>query len=421
VICPTLDEFHPPPLGRSGWPWTEESSRLPNTMPDSGFGLGKEDSPWPRLSIVTPSFNQAQFIEETIRSVLLQGYPNLEYIIIDGGSTDGSVEIIRKYDRWLTYWVSEPDEGQSDALCKGFQRATGAIVAWINSDDSYLPGVFADPIEILTQNPDVVLVYGDCDRVDEHGHIINTWISKQVSDSDLLLGPNHIPQQSTFFRAETFTAIGGIDPDLHYVMDYTLWLRLGVVGKIKYLPGVVANFRKHGTSKGLVSGYVFIREKINWLTKWVDLENSLSPSQQLEMYRRKHITAALYAILEGIEDVAVEHFNAAFTERVYPHGDVNTLTLKIVYFGGMDGAQITDSWDRFDLLMRSIRRIKPASIRQLLYRRVASRFHLEFAIRAVESKNLLIARKYLIRVLWYEPRQLKNPIFLRHAMRAFGI
>ncbi len=120
------------PPGKAGWPWTAEGPSLLQTMPDG--------APWPRISIVTPSFNQGQFIEETIRSVLLQGYADLEYIVIDGGSTDGSVGIIKKYKRWLTYWVSEPDRGQSHAINKGFARATGGVLAWLNSDDLYAPG-----------------------------------------------------------------------------------------------------------------------------------------------------------------------------------------------------------------------------------------------------------------------------------------
>ena len=125
--CPTLSELPPPPSGKTGWPWTEESRRLPNQMPSG--------CPWPRISVVTPSFNQGKFIEETIRSVLLQGYPNLEYLMIDGGSTDNSVEIIKKYSPWLTYWVSEPDDGQSDAINRGLKMSSGDFATWINSDD----------------------------------------------------------------------------------------------------------------------------------------------------------------------------------------------------------------------------------------------------------------------------------------------
>jgi len=119
--CPTLEELPAPPQGKFGWPWTEESPQLPEKQPS-----GK---PWPKISIVTPSYNQADFIEETIRSMLLQGYPNLEYIIIDGGSTDKSVEIIQKYEPWLSYWVSESDRGQTHAVNKGFAMCKGEILA----------------------------------------------------------------------------------------------------------------------------------------------------------------------------------------------------------------------------------------------------------------------------------------------------
>ena len=120
--CPTLAELPSPLPGTTGWPWREETRQLPNTLPDG--------SPWPRISIVTPSFNQGKYIEETIRSILLQGYPNLEYIIMDGGSNDGSLEIIKKYEPWLALWVSEKDRGQSHAINKGFLSSTGDVVAW---------------------------------------------------------------------------------------------------------------------------------------------------------------------------------------------------------------------------------------------------------------------------------------------------
>lgn len=118
-------------------------------------------SSWPRISIVTPSYNQAEFLERTIFSVLNQNYPKLEYIIIDGGSTDGSVEIIKKYDKYLTFWVSEKDNGQADAIRKGFARATGEILAWINSDDTYLPGTFLKVAKAFIKNPKVDLIFGN--------------------------------------------------------------------------------------------------------------------------------------------------------------------------------------------------------------------------------------------------------------------
>ena len=125
-----LADLPPPPPGRTGWPWTVASPAVPETAPGG--------APWPRITIVTPSFNQGQFLEETIRSVLLQGYPNLEYIIIDGGSNDNSIEIINRYKNWISYWISEKDRGQAHAINKGIDRSTGEVLAWLNSDDVYM-------------------------------------------------------------------------------------------------------------------------------------------------------------------------------------------------------------------------------------------------------------------------------------------
>ena len=128
-----------------------------------------DGSPWPRVSIVTPSYNHGQFIEETIRSVLLQGYPNIEYIIIDGGSSDETLDIIRKYEPWLTHWVSEPDMGQSHAINKGFARCSGDVVAWLNSDDEYLPGTLGIVGHYMEKNPAADIVFGDQEEMDENG------------------------------------------------------------------------------------------------------------------------------------------------------------------------------------------------------------------------------------------------------------
>jgi len=157
INMPKLKNLPPSPQGRVGWPWTEESPELPDSMPN-----GK---PWPKISIVTPSYNQGQFLEETIRSVLLQGYPNLEYIIIDGGSTDNSVKIIKEYEPWLACWVSEPDRGQSQAINKGFKKATGEIITWICSSDSYVPNAFQKISLIFADNQSVGAISGSCNVI----------------------------------------------------------------------------------------------------------------------------------------------------------------------------------------------------------------------------------------------------------------
>lgn len=225
--CPTLSELPPPAPGKTGWPWTEESPRQPDAMPDG--------RPWPRVSIVTPSYNQGQFIEGTIRSVLLQGYPNLEYIVIDGGSTDGSAEIIKKYEQWLAYWASEPDGGQSDAINKGFSRATGEILAWLNSDDRYEPCAVTEAVDVFLREPEVALVYGTWRCMDVTGRVIEN--AGNPSDFDPREAISNflclIPQPSAFFKRFAVKRIGMLDPRLSYCMDFDLWLRIGLTFPVR--------------------------------------------------------------------------------------------------------------------------------------------------------------------------------------------
>lgn len=205
--------------------------------------------PLPRLSIITPSFNQAQFLEETLRSVLSQEYADLEYIVIDGGSTDGSAEIIQRYAAALAYWVSEPDEGQSDAINKGLQRATGEIVAWINSDDTYLPNALQEQVGYLCKHPGVDVVYGDCVYTEADGRPVQTAYGRPFSLSELLRFT--IPYQPTLFiRRAAMERAGWLDPQYHYSMDSEYWLRLYATGaRFAYHPRLIATYRLHGASK----------------------------------------------------------------------------------------------------------------------------------------------------------------------------
>ena len=203
----------------------------------------------PLVSIITPSFNQAQYLEETIQSVLNQDYENIEYIIIDGGSTDGSVDIIRKYEDRLAAWVSEPDQGQTDAINKGFSRANGEILAWINSDDTYLPNAVTEAISIFNQNPGVGLVYGDCNFIDKNGRVIGKFNAQQTSYNRLRRGGVYIPQQSSFFRSDLWRKVGPLDPSFYFAMDYDLWVRLAREAPVLYKPRMWANFRLHDDAK----------------------------------------------------------------------------------------------------------------------------------------------------------------------------
>jgi len=231
----SLTELPSPLPNKTGWPWTEASSQLPDKMANGQL--------WPRVSIITPSYNQGQFIEETIRSVLLQGYPNLEYIIIDGGSTDNSVEIIRKYEPWLAYWVSEKDSGQANAINKGWQRSTGEIVAYLNSDDIYFPNAINSVVAFLQEHPEVDIVYGDCHYVDEQGKYIRACVTEEFNLKRLIQVYNFIPQPSTFIRKQVLTEIGLMDESLHYALDYELWLRATQKFTAVYVPQLWATYR----------------------------------------------------------------------------------------------------------------------------------------------------------------------------------
>ena len=207
----------------------------------------------PLVTIVTPSFNQAKYLEETIQSVLAQDYPNIQYIIIDGGSTDGSVEIIRKYQDQLAFWVSEKDQGQTDAINKGFARAKGEILAWLNSDDTYLPNAISEAVEFLRTHPEIGLVYGDTNFIDAVGQIIGRFNAQQSSYKRLRRGGVYIPQQSAFWRADLWRQVGSLDPSFYFAMDYDLWVRLAKISGIRYVPKVWANFRLHGDAKTIAA------------------------------------------------------------------------------------------------------------------------------------------------------------------------
>ena len=226
----------------------------------------KGNKSWPLISIVTPSYNQDEFIEETIRSVLLQGYPNIEYLIIDGKSTDRSVEVIKKYEKWMTFWISEKDSGQSEAINKGWQRSSGEILAWINSDDKYEPNAFRKIAQFFNDHNNTDMVYGDCRIIDRHGNFRKLAPTEEFSLRLLVNNKWFIPQQSTFIRRAVFESIGKLDENLHLVMDWDYWLRVALNGfTIKYFPEVLSNFRIYENAKTSSQGIRSGREKIRVL------------------------------------------------------------------------------------------------------------------------------------------------------------
>jgi glycosyltransferase involved in cell wall biosynthesis len=202
-----------------------------------------------RVSIVTPSFNQARFLERTIQSVLNQTYDDIEYIIIDGASTDGSQEIIKRYEDRLADWVSEKDKGQTDAINKGFARASGEVMAWLNSDDTLEPQAVEQAVAALQENPTVGMVYGHGFFINAKDEKIGEFPSAQTDYRRLRRGYVHICQQAAFWRSELWGKVGPLDDSIYFAMDYDLWLRLAKQAPILFINEHWANFRLHGDAK----------------------------------------------------------------------------------------------------------------------------------------------------------------------------
>lgn len=207
-----------PRASGKGWPFQPEPLSAPPT----------DAREWPKITIVTPSYNQGRYIEKTLRSVLLQNYPNLEFIVVDGGSDDQSVQVIEKYAQWLTWWVSEPDSGQSHALNKGLERSTGTLLGWLNSDDYLLPGALFKLAEAYLEDPSVGAVYGHGRMDDESGRVVYTPELQQVNH-DMLFGwcfNNDFMQPSCLFTRDAWSSVGPINEKLHFALDVEYWMRI---------------------------------------------------------------------------------------------------------------------------------------------------------------------------------------------------
>ena len=190
-----------------------------------------KDDP-PLVSIITPSYNQSAYLEQSMLSVLEQDYPNLEYMVIDGASTDGSAEIISKYSNKLAWWVSEPDRGQADAINKGFKPARGKYIAWLNSDDLYLPGAVTQAVTALEAAPEVGLIYGDLHSIDANGYHFHTIHYKQYTLADLLAF-RIIGQPSVFMRRDVLLQAGLLGTEYQYLLDHHLWIRIAALAPIR--------------------------------------------------------------------------------------------------------------------------------------------------------------------------------------------
>ncbi|MCU7835975.1 MAG: glycosyltransferase [gamma proteobacterium symbiont of Taylorina sp.] len=230
---------------KHGWPWTIETKK--------SIYKNNLEFHWPKVSIITPSFNQGDFLEETIRSVLLQNYPNLEYIIIDGGSSDQSVDIIKKYEKWLTYWVSEADRGQSHAINKGMKMARGEVVGWLNSDDMFPQNSIYSLISLRENNKLSIAWVGECHFINKDGKFLFSQkpkIGDSAEFSDWGID-TCIAQPATLFSKQAFEKTGGLDEQFNYVLDVDLWIKLSAIGSFSVTNKVTGMFRLYEGIKSL--------------------------------------------------------------------------------------------------------------------------------------------------------------------------
>ena len=290
--CPNLNDLPPPPGGKTGWPWTEQSELLPATTVDGQL--------WPKISIVTPSYNQGRFIEECIRSVLLQGYPDLEYIIIDGGSTDETIDIIKKYEPWLAYWESEPDRGQSHAINKGLEKSTGKFFNWHNSDDVLAPDSLATMAGAMVKYPQAGYIHGWRIFIDDKSkvrggkrHDYDNKISFSPEPASSVSNLKTGAQPACLMDRDLVIQAGKVDENLHYIMDIDLLLRITLIKKPIYINSLTSYIRIHPDTKSLQWNSQRARERICVANK-IFSRNDLPPSI-MKLKRRTLATAHRFA------------------------------------------------------------------------------------------------------------------------------
>lgn len=247
-------------LGNRGWPWNA-------SKPTPTLSLNKFD--YPRITVVTPSYNQASTLEETIRSVVLQGYPNLEYMVIDGGSTDGSVEIIRKYEQAITYWVSEQDRGQSHAINKGWQRATGELITWLNSDDYLAEGVLGRVANLYCKQMGrpTSLIYARANIIDNNYEILRKFGEPFDLSFCLRNLIDLLPQPSVFLTKSSLEQIGLVDEEMHFAMDFDLFLRAALLAPPIFVDEIWSYIRFYPETKTSRNPLGFVRDQFRLLEK----------------------------------------------------------------------------------------------------------------------------------------------------------
>jgi len=263
----------------------------------------------PLVSIITPSFNQAEFIEQTLQSVLQQDYAPIEYIVIDGGSTDGSIGIIEKYSDRLAYWVSEPDQGQVDAINEGLRRATGEIVAWINSDDMYVAGAISEAVAALQTHREMGMVYGDGIMVDGNNKLLDLHTYRTYDVLDLLCF-DVLLQPTVFMRRAVLDKVGLLSDQYHMVLDHDLWIRIASEGPVLHIPSFWAVERTHEKAKTVAMTGTFVEEAS-------------------ELIRRAEESPVLGDLIRANERKVRASFHAFAARRMIDGGEHKKATIEI--------------------------------------------------------------------------------------------
>ncbi|MEP7288286.1 MAG: glycosyltransferase family 2 protein [Chloroflexota bacterium] len=287
---------------------------IPAHLPDVHI----RDSSLPLVSIVTPSFNQGKFIRETIESVLTQDYPNIEYWVIDGGSSDETLGILRDYESDPRFhWISEPDSGQSDAINKGWSRCRGDILAWLCSDDLYFAGAIRAQVDYLLAHPDVDAVYSDALYIDVKGNPVRKYWARKFSQYELLR-ICFIPQPTVFLRRTLIERIGTVNPSLHYALDYEYWLRASLNGVFAYSSADIAKYRLHDDSKTVAASIQFNPEIERIITGFFEYDNVPPPIRQKSnsLLADLQLEMAINAARVNQMALALRHWQASMNYRL---------------------------------------------------------------------------------------------------------
>ncbi len=293
-----------PPVGKTGWPWIRPAPKVFRARPNGWQ--------WPRITVITPSYNQPQFIEETIRSVLLQNYPNLEYMIIDGGSGSATIGVIEKYSKWLAYFVSEPDRGQSDAINRGLDRSTGDLVVWLNSDDVLLSGSLEAVATAAHDYSEPLVLAGKSEYRDVSGaRVLYDAFQIPRTHSDLFkFGSGcYFPQPSTFFTRTAFLQSGKLDVGLHYAMDLDLWFRLLKRSRVVNIDERISWMRQHADAKTFHDPFRVLDEVEQIFARYKDLvpaETYFAALKSMSFRRAQVcIDKGLHAVHKGDQGAAI--------------------------------------------------------------------------------------------------------------------